>query len=88
MSPLYCSDLNACVDHIIENQPSHADMINALESHYGKPKKDLRDKYIVRHKKNTDHKHPAKQLIQLKTKISKRIRKNNSQQKMLESAYI
>lgn len=50
MTPLYCQDLNECVDYILENRVSHIDMVRQLEKIYGKSKKELEKKYIIRHK--------------------------------------
>jgi hypothetical protein len=46
---LYSPNLNDCVDAILDNKPSHQDMINQLALVHGITKGDSK-KYIVRHK--------------------------------------
>lgn len=58
MSPLYCSDLNDCVDAILENKDNFHDQISKLKDRLHVPLKDVQ-LHIVRHKvhnkKTTKH---------------------------------
>jgi isocitrate/isopropylmalate dehydrogenase len=48
---LYSTNLNHCVDAILDNRPNHLDMLRQLERIHGMSRKFLElNHYIVRHK--------------------------------------
>lgn len=49
MSPLYCSDLNECVDAILDNKDNFHEQLNKLQDRLNIGDKDIQN-HVVRHK--------------------------------------
>jgi hypothetical protein len=80
------SNLNDCVDAILENKPSHQDMLNQLALIHGITKRESQ-KYIIRHKAWKDRRQVTKNGDEKKRKKANRVNKNLLQKHVLEKEF-